>query len=91
MAYNSAYTGAQIDAAIGAVRGKEDTWDNKADLVDGKVPLEQLPDMSFFSVASTAPVNTSLLWIDTSTGGVIKYYDAASGAWKATLSVWGEG
>lgn len=28
--YNSAYTGAQIDAAIGAVREKEATWDGKA-------------------------------------------------------------
>lgn len=27
MAYNSSYTGAQIDAAVGAVRGKESVWD----------------------------------------------------------------
>lgn len=34
--YNSAYTGAQIDGAIGAVRTKETTWDGKQDaLVSG--------------------------------------------------------
>lgn len=30
MAYNSAYTGAQIDAAVGAVLGKESAWDAAA-------------------------------------------------------------
>lgn len=30
MAYNSAYTGAQIDSAVGAVLGKESTWDAAA-------------------------------------------------------------
>lgn len=30
MAYNSSYTGAQIDAAVGAVRQKESVWDAKA-------------------------------------------------------------
>lgn len=29
MAYNSSHTGAQIDAAVGAVREKESTWDGK--------------------------------------------------------------
>lgn len=31
MAYNSAYTGAQIDEAVGAVRSKEAAWDGKAE------------------------------------------------------------
>lgn len=31
MAYNSQYTGAQIDEAIGDVREKKDTWDGKQD------------------------------------------------------------
>lgn len=33
--YNGAYTGSQIDAAIGAVRNKETTWDSKQDKLTG--------------------------------------------------------
>lgn len=36
MAYNSSHTGAQIDAAVGAVREKESTWDGKQDALSGK-------------------------------------------------------
>lgn len=39
------------------------------------------------SVGTTAPSNTKLLWIDTSSGGVAKYYNGS--AWVATASVWG--
>lgn len=35
MAYNSAYTGSQIDQAVGAVREKEGTWDSKQDELVG--------------------------------------------------------
>ena len=35
MAYNSAYTGSQVDAAVGAVRSKENTWDGKQDKLTG--------------------------------------------------------
>ena len=35
MAYNSAYTGSQVDAAVGAVRQKETIWDNKQDELTG--------------------------------------------------------
>lgn len=35
MAYNSAYTGSQIDQAVGAVREKESTWDSKQDELVG--------------------------------------------------------
>lgn len=35
MAYNSAYTGSQIDAAVGAVRQKETIWDGKQDELTG--------------------------------------------------------
>ena len=30
------------------------------------------------------------LWIDTSNGGVTKYYDASSGTWVLTRSTWNE-
>lgn len=36
MAYNSSHTGAQIDAAISAVRQKESTWDDKQDALTGQ-------------------------------------------------------
>lgn len=35
MAYNSAYTGPQVDAAVGAVRNKESTWDAKQNALSG--------------------------------------------------------
>lgn len=35
MAYNSSHTGAQIDAAVSAVRQKEQTWDDKLDKSGG--------------------------------------------------------
>lgn len=35
MAYNSAYTGPQVDEAVGAVRKKESTWDSKQDALSG--------------------------------------------------------
>ena len=35
MAYNSAYTGQQIDEAIGSVKKKESTWDGKQDKLTG--------------------------------------------------------
>ena len=35
MAYSSAYTGSQVDAAVGAVRQKETKWDNKQDELTG--------------------------------------------------------
>lgn len=39
--------------------------------------------------SATAPSNTNLLWIDTSKGGITKYYDASSKTWKTTVAVWG--
>lgn len=35
MAYNSAYKGSEIDAAVGAVKSKEKTWDGKMPAVTG--------------------------------------------------------
>lgn len=39
-----------------------------------------------FSAGTSAPSNTKLLWIDTSLGGVLKYYNGSS--WTAVLSVY---
>lgn len=40
-----------------------------------------------FVVASSAPSNTSKLWVDTANGGIMKYYTGS--AWKACPAVWG--
>ena len=36
---------------------------------------------------TTAPANTNNFWIDTSLGGVLKYYNGT--AWVAVKSTWG--
>ena len=37
----------------------------------------------------TPPSDTSLLWIDTSEGGVAKYYNESKSEWVATVYTWG--
>lgn len=57
---------------------------------DGNAVAQEAPSSaaSPFVASDTAPENTMLFWIDTSIGGVIKYYNGTE--WTATLSVWGE-
>ena len=38
-------------------------------------------------IGDVAPENTNILWVDTSNGGILKYYDGTS--WIATKAVWG--
>ena len=52
MAYNSAYTGSQVDAAVGAVRQKETIWDGKQDELTGTE--DQL--VGFNSAGEATPV-----------------------------------
>ena len=49
--------------------------------------LDELATPAGFVISATAPTDTNSLWIDTSIGGVLKYYN--SGAWQNVLSVWG--
>jgi len=49
----------------------------------GKVPASQL--RSVFIVSSTAPQDTSLLWIDSNS--VLRYY--SNNAWHPIVPVWG--
>lgn len=55
MAYNSAYTGQEIDAAIGAVKNKESTWDGKQDKLIGQQGQVVGFDESGNAVAQDAP------------------------------------
>ena len=48
-----------------------------------------IEEMGTYVVSDTTPEKTNVLWIDTSKGGVIKYYDESSKTWKSVYSVWG--
>lgn len=51
--------------------------------------INEMNSSKKYSVSGSEPSDTSLLWVDTSAGGVIKYHDGTG--WKNVLSVWGEG
>lgn len=55
MAYNSAYTGPQVDAAVGAVQGKETTWDGKQDKLTGQSGQVVGFDAEGNAIAQTPP------------------------------------
>lgn len=55
MAYNSAYTGPQVDAAVGAVQSKESTWDGKQDKLTGQSGQVVGFDEEGNAVAQTPP------------------------------------
>lgn len=54
----------------------------------GKVPESQLPALGGHTAQKTAPANTKLLWIDTSDGNILKFYNAATEAWEPVGAVW---
>lgn len=39
-------------------------------------------------VQSSQPSDTSYVWIDTSEGGILKYWDSSSNSYKPIISVW---
>ena len=88
--YNSAYTGAQIDEAIGEVLTKAESWDNKASLVDGKVPEAQLPEipdsLADFGVTATA---TELNYCDGVTSNIQAQFNATNAAIPTSLTEFG--
>ena len=53
----------------------------------GKIPKSQLPTTGGYVRQTTAPTDTSLLWMDSANGNVMKYYNGT--AWVAQPSVWG--
>lgn len=55
MAYNSAYTGPQVDAAVWAVQNKESTWDGKQDKLTGQSGQVVGFDEEGNAVAQTPP------------------------------------
>lgn len=54
---------------------------------NGKVPKDQLPTTGGYVRQATAPDDTSLLWMDSANGDIMKYYNGTS--WVPQVSVWG--
>lgn len=42
-----------------------------------------------YHIGTTAPDDIEFLWIDTSVGGVLKYYNDSTSTWTPIKSVWG--
>lgn len=76
--------GKALDADV--TLGASDVSAYTKDEVDAKLAAFST---DVFHVGTSAPDNTKLLWVDTTSGSVLKYYDAASSSWKATAAVWG--
>lgn len=53
----------------------------------GKIPKEQLPTTGGYVRQAAAPSDTSLLWMDSANGDIMKYYNGT--AWAPQPSVWG--
>lgn len=54
----------------------------------GKVPTAQLPTLGGHTAQAEAPGNINLLWVDTSDGNILKFYDSESQTWKPVGAVW---
>ena len=53
----------------------------------GKIPKDQLPTTGGYVRQTTAPTDTSLLWMDSGHSDIMKYYNGT--AWVPQPSVWG--
>lgn len=69
MAYQSAYTGPEIDGAVGTVKQKETTWDGKQDKITGQQGQIVGFDSNGDPVAQTAP-DTGVVTFNGRTGAV---------------------
>lgn len=56
---------------------------------DIKEAIEVLLAAGGVHVGGSPPENASITWIDTSSGGIYKYYDETSEIWKPVKAVWG--
>ena len=75
--YNSAYTGTQIDAAIGAVRNKEEVWDAKQSKLTGSPGQVVGFDDEGDAIATPAPSGLP----DGATEGQMLYQGATGPEW----------
>ncbi len=72
---------------------EKEAWNSVKEDVETTVRKEldkindTLENIGTFIAASAAPEKTNILWIDTSAGGVMKYFNGTS--WVPTKAVWG--
>lgn len=76
-------------ADVGAVPATQKGAANGVASLDttGKIPKGQLPTTGGYVRQTTAPTDTSLLWMDSGHSDIMKYYNGT--AWVAQPSVWG--
>lgn len=55
---------------------------------DGKVPEDRLPALGGHIAQAKEPENQNLLWIDTGSGNILKFYDPASETWQPVAAIW---
>ena len=53
-----------------------------------KQEVTELNEKNFVSVSGEPPEDTNGLWVDTSSGGIPKYYNAEKEEWTAVKAVW---
>lgn len=77
------------EAATGALPESQKGTANGVASLDaaGKIPKDQMPTTGGYVRQETAPSDTSLLWMDSAHGDIMKYYNGT--AWVAQPSVWG--
>lgn len=84
-----AATSAQGEKADTAVQSsKIGQADGVASLgADGKIPKSQLPATGGYIRQTAAPDDTTLLWMDSGNGDIVKYYNGT--AWAPVPATWG--
>ena len=53
-----------------------------------KKKIKELESKGGVAISSEEPENTDALWVDTSAGGVLKYYSKETEAWNTVASTW---
>mgnify|MGYP000850253948 FL=1 len=73
---------------INAITDSKGQPNGIAELDDtGKVPKERLPTTGGYVRQDSAPTDTSLLWMDSANGDIVKYYNGT--AWAPVPATWG--
>lgn len=76
-----------IDAELAKRLTKDDIGKTISSLVDGKIPKSQLPTTGGYVRQEGPPSDTTLLWIDSINGNIMRYYNGT--AWACVPATWG--
>lgn len=63
-----------------------DNMDSGLEATNVQDAIDEVAGKSRLHVGTSTPSDTNILWVDTSAGGVIKYYNGSS--WALVPSVW---